>query len=221
MTSYNAVKIVGDVVAKNFDHIVIKTQQPNLRQPDQPYEELIPVTGSAKWLKKAKIGKRVLIMGSFCQIEQDGKRRTVIQADEAACNLAVSTDTPYFNLGKLVGRIAQKRIYPPDAGRQGWGYALLAVGEQLFRATFFESMALKFDRIIKRNAVMQMMGRIRNRKYDGGSMLEIVADEDMSRVIEMPNLVDPFLAYTPPGQEPSGPSDENPSTQTYEDEPAF
>ena len=189
---FNGIKLVGDVLAVSSTGLLMETKS-QTGEFSETHEVLVK---PKKALKALKEGMRIKLFGTLDQID----KRTKIVADAKSIT-ECDADEGYVNLAKLIGRTAGTfQYYAPSFGKQAFGNLLIEVKGTLFRSVLFAALATGFDRICKRNSIVQVQGRLRKREFsnnDGNtdSMLEIIADPDETKVLKVAVSVDEFAEW--------------------------
>jgi hypothetical protein len=199
----NMLVLQGEVVAKSPTGFTVMTKQSTF---SGTYEHPLAVVSD----KAVEIGERIKLKGA---LEFTGSI-TQIKATEFA-----AAGEGYLNVARLVGSTAGAiRFFPADSGKNAFANLLIESGGALYRTVMFEPLASLFARLCKRGSEVIVQGRLQNREYvtrdgDPGSMLEIVADPDYTRILSVPKADDPFLGFTAIEPAPAAPAAPAPAEQ--------
>ena len=182
----NILVLQGEVTLKSANGFKVMTKQTTF---SGCYEHPLDVVSD----KAVEIGERIKMKGC---LEFTGAF-TQIRATEFT-----APGDGYLNVARLVGNTAGAiRFFPADAGKNAFANLLIESGGSLFRTVMFEPLASLFSRLCKRGSEVCVQGRIQSREFktrDGekGSMLEVVADPDYTRILSVPKADDPFVGFS-------------------------
>lgn len=190
MQNVNAVHLTGSVVDVLSQGVIIETKEVT---PKAEYKEthFVATKAAKKLLKK---GNRLSLFGQI--VTQDGE--TFIQALDNTVKAATSTTDS--NIAKFVGKAVRSLEHYGRKGTKKAFANILLVGDndQFARGVAFDYLANALAGTLKKNCIAQLCGRIRHRKYEDPetgeerSALEIVADQDSTKVLMAAEENDPF-----------------------------
>lgn len=191
----NAAMIRGDVLEAEDGTLTVEIKSTSGRDGTE-YAERLTIWHNLDLPKSVKPGKRVEIIAKLDQVGEGPDKLTILQAKSVK---PVSKDDGYENFAMLTGLLKFKDVRSAAAGKKPWGYILVALGEKLFRGTIFNQLVPTFQREARRDSVIELAGRLRDREYltdSGGksSMLEIIADPDETVIKSVPESKKNMLA---------------------------
>jgi hypothetical protein len=191
----NAVKLTGDVLAIEGTTVILETKDVTGQYADQHRVE-IP---DQKLVDVLKPKQRITLFG---QLDRDPEPfSTRIVADVATVK-KVAKSAPYENLALIVGRVPISAVpMLPIEGKQGFINLALEAGGKIFNGVAFFQLATMLGRVWRKNALAQLMGRLRTRKFpdrngDERISVEIVANDQFeTKILKAAESYDPFEGY--------------------------
>ena len=194
MDNFNGVLITGDVtsVAKTGFNVITK----NVATDGTEYTDEHQVTCKGKNPDWLKTGARIEFKAKLAVKDKRTGIVTIPKDMRKAGN-----KVGYMNLARLIGEIRHPfRYLPPTTDKQAIGNMLVTVEEQLFRGTCWGTMAMALKRLFTKGTMVQVQGRLQQREYinragDPDSMLEIVCDEEKTKVLVPAANIDEFADF--------------------------
>ncbi len=195
INEFNGVRLIGDVQTVVANRALVKTS--NVASDGTEYSELHVVEGDFGKFE----GKKVNIIGKLAtvDVEDEGRRETIIQAQVVAKAKKGEMDQ---NIAKFVGNAARGFQYFPRTadGKMAFGNLLLVNGPQdspqFVQTKAFGHLANSLNRGAVRGSTVQVVGPIRYREYEqdgeARTALEIVAQPDLTKVLKVAKIEDPF-----------------------------
>jgi len=203
----NRVAIAGTVVEKgglndlNGEHgILVETNELSFNGLEE-YSHVHPVPMSKTESKSLKKGMKVKIAGKFGVMEfvdkdERNNRIGYIVATSVTPNYAGDD----INLGELRGAAHRSfQFFPAKGDQQAFGNVIVRLKAGLMiRGVCFQPTCHRFAQECTTGSEVTVLGRVQHRPYlDRRSgkmkkMLEVVGNDDFTKVIESVELINPF-----------------------------
>jgi len=185
--------LAGTIVEKDGDGIMLETNELSFDGTEE-YSHTHPIALSAKELKGLKKGSKVKVTGKFAR---DENRRGKIEATAIVPNY----DGEDMNLGEI-GGIAHRsfQFFKATGEKQAFGNVIVRMeNELMIRGVCFQPTCHRFNAECTTGSEVVVLGRIQHREYvdrggDTQTMLEVVGNDDFTKVTKSVTLVNPFEA---------------------------
>jgi hypothetical protein len=194
MQDFNGILLTGDVASVSKTGFSVITKNVATDGTEYTDEHQIVCKGkNPAWLE---FGVRIEFKAKL--VVKD--KRTGIVTTPADMRKAADK-AGYMNLARLIGEIKHPfRYLPPTPDKQAIGNMLVTVDDQLFRGTCWGTMAMALKRLFTKGTLVQVQGRLQQREYtnragDPDSMLEIVCDEEKTKVLVPAANIDEFADF--------------------------